>query len=83
MLYDLYPAAASSAEQLPSPIYEVAIGGPQEIPSESGYEYTFGKLMYAPKYPYYSFPDENDDEVHPPPAQDMQPPVYERHSPLL
>ncbi len=60
--------------ELPPPSYELAMGGPQEIPSKSGYDYTFGKYMYAPKYPYYSFPDAGDP-AHPPAAQGMYPPV--------
>ncbi|XP_072022980.1 arrestin domain-containing protein 3-like [Amphiura filiformis] len=58
----------------PPPSYEVAMGGPQEIPSKSGHDYTFGKMMYAPKYPYYSFPNAGDP-AYPPPAQSMYPPV--------
>ena len=40
----------------PPPSYQVAVEGPQEIPSKSGYDYTFGKLMYAPQYPTYNLP---------------------------
>ncbi|XP_072021564.1 arrestin domain-containing protein 3-like [Amphiura filiformis] len=47
------------------PSYEVAVGGLQEIPSKSGYDYTFGKLMYAPRYPYYNFHLESDVVEHP------------------
>ncbi|XP_022097443.1 arrestin domain-containing protein 17-like isoform X2 [Acanthaster planci] len=40
----------------PPPSYHVAVDGLQEIPSKSGYDYTFGKLMYAPQYPTYNLP---------------------------
>ena len=40
----------------PPPSYEIAVGGLHEIPSKSGYDYTFGKLMYAPRYPFYNLP---------------------------
>ncbi|XP_038076056.1 arrestin domain-containing protein 3-like [Patiria miniata] len=50
------PSSNASAPPLPPPCYEVAMGGPQEIPSKSGYDYTFGKLMYAPQYPTYNLP---------------------------
>ena len=49
------------------------MGGPQEIPSQNGdHDYTFGKLMFAPRYPYYAFPS---DPAHPPPTQNMYPAI--------
>ena len=35
----------------PPPSYEMAAGGPKEIPGKKG---TFGTTMYAPRYPYYN-----------------------------
>ncbi|XP_038071461.1 arrestin domain-containing protein 3-like [Patiria miniata] len=57
---------------LPPPSYEVAIDGLQEIPSKSGHDYTFGKLMYAPQYPTYNLPamPPTWDPAHPPPVGD-------------
>ncbi|XP_022097440.1 arrestin domain-containing protein 3-like [Acanthaster planci] len=56
----------------PPPSYEIAIEGLQEVPSKSGYDYTFGKLMYAPQYPTYNLPAQPPawDPMHPPPGQD-------------
>ncbi len=51
---------ASYPSELPPPTYEVAAGGLQEIPSKSGHDYTFGKLLYAPRYPFYNFDAETD-----------------------
>ena len=50
------------------PSYQVAMEGPQEIPSKSGYDYTFGKLMYAPQYPTYNVPSQPPtwNAAHPP-----------------
>jgi hypothetical protein len=52
----------------PPPSYQVAMEGPQEIPSKSGYDYTFGKLMYAPQYPTYNVPSQPPtwNAAHPP-----------------
>ncbi|XP_071794769.1 arrestin domain-containing protein 3-like [Asterias amurensis] len=57
-----------SANEPPPPSYELAVDGLQEIPSKSGYDYTFGKLMYAPQYPTYSMPAHQPtwDPMHPP-----------------
>ncbi|XP_072051337.1 arrestin domain-containing protein 3-like [Amphiura filiformis] len=63
-----------TAPHLPPAAYEVAMGGPQEIPSKSGYDYTFGKMMYAPKYPYYTFPNAGGDLAYPPAADSAYPP---------
>ncbi|XP_038067022.1 arrestin domain-containing protein 3-like [Patiria miniata] len=52
----------------PLPSYQVACGGLREIPSKSGHDYTFGKLMYAPQYPTYNLP------AQPPSWNPTQPP---------
>ena len=43
--------SSPTAPQLPPPSYEMAAGGPKEIPGKDG---TFGTTMYAPRYPYYN-----------------------------
>ncbi|XP_022097460.1 arrestin domain-containing protein 3-like [Acanthaster planci] len=69
------PSSIDSAPPLPPPpSYEITVGGPQEIPSKSGYDYTFGKLMFAPQYPTYNLP------VQPPTWDPAYPPS--RASPL-
>ncbi|XP_071794331.1 arrestin domain-containing protein 3-like [Asterias amurensis] len=55
-------------QSTPPPSYELAMDGLQEIPSKSGHDYTFGKLMYAPQYPTYSMPTNQPtwDPMNPP-----------------
>ncbi|XP_038076363.1 arrestin domain-containing protein 3-like [Patiria miniata] len=59
---------SASAATAPPPSYQVAVEGLQEIPSKSGHDYTFGKLMYAPQYPTYNLPASAPtwDPAHPP-----------------
>ncbi|XP_072045131.1 arrestin domain-containing protein 3-like [Amphiura filiformis] len=59
--------SASAYPELPPPSYEIAVGGLREIPSKSGYNYTFGKLLYAPRYPFYNF-----DEIGKPAPSSQQ-----------
>ncbi|XP_030831288.1 arrestin domain-containing protein 3-like isoform X2 [Strongylocentrotus purpuratus] len=46
------PSGGVSGEEglPPSPTYTAAVGGPQEVSGKKG---TFGKIFYAPQYPYY------------------------------
>ena len=60
-LFQLSVSSANEGIKLPAPKYELAVGGLKEIESKSGFSYTFGKLMYAPRYPVYTFPDANDN----------------------